>query len=137
MTEGRKDDIGKLRYDLVPPDALREVAKVYTFGAMKYGDRNWEQGINYGRVYAAAQRHLQAWLGGEQDDAESGLPHMAHAAWNCLALLAYELRGMGEFDDRKPRVRQDPEVLRKFMSGELDPRAIPIPMKGVSILGEK
>jgi len=100
MEEGRKDDQQKLRFDLVPPDALTELVRVYTFGAGKYDDRNWEQGIKYGRVYAAAQRHLNAWLGGEEKDSESGIHHLAHAAWNCMSLLAYELRGMKDFDDR-------------------------------------
>lgn len=99
--EGRKDDDGKARFDLLPPDALWEVVRVYTVGAGKYGDRNWEQGIRYGRVFAAICRHAFSWWRGERADQETGIHHLAHAAWNCLALLAYELRGMEEFDDRK------------------------------------
>ena len=38
---GRKDDDGKLRYDLIPPLALEEVVRVLTFGAEKYGPNNW------------------------------------------------------------------------------------------------
>lgn len=100
MTEGRKDDGGKLRYDLLPVDALREVVRVFTFGAGKYEVRNWEKGIRYGRCYAACQRHLNAFWEGETADQESGIHHLAHAAWNALTLLAYELRGMRVFDDR-------------------------------------
>ena len=99
--EGRKDDDGKARFDLLPPDALWEVVRVYTFGAGKYGDRNWEKGIRWGRVFAAICRHLFAWWLGERHDPETGLSHLAHAAWGCKTLLAYELRGMTEFDERK------------------------------------
>lgn len=102
MSEGRKDDGGKLRFDLLPPDALIELARVYTAGANNpsYGPRNWETGITYGRIFAALQRHSWAFWQGEENDLDDGLPHMAHAAWNCLTLLAYSLRGMGAFDDR-------------------------------------
>lgn len=99
--EGRKDDDGKNRFDLLPPDALSEVVRVYTFGAGKYGDRNWEQGLRWGRVFAAICRHLFSWWRGEDHDPETGINHLAHAAWGCLTLLAYDLRGMDGFDDRK------------------------------------
>ena len=99
--EGIKHDQGKARFDLVPPDALFEVVRVYNYGATLYGDRNWEKGILWGRVFAAICRHLYSWWRGEDHDPESGIHHLAHAAWGCLALLAYELRGMEAFDDRK------------------------------------
>lgn len=102
MSEGRKDDGGKLRYDLLPPELLEEVSKVLTFGAEKYEDRNWEQGINYSRVYAALQRHLWSWWDCSQPDTdpETGYNHLSHAAC-CLAfLLTYEQRGMEEFNDK-------------------------------------
>lgn len=99
---GRKDDEGKLPIDLLPFDALQEVARVLGFGARKYTRRNWEKGISYSRLFAAAHRHLWAWFQGENRDPETGLSHMAHAACCCLFLLAYEVRPVvGErFDDR-------------------------------------
>lgn len=101
--EGRKDDTGKLRYDLVPPDALAELVRVYTVGAARYGANNWERGISFGRIFAACMRHLWAFWRGEELDPDDGIHHLAHAAWNCLALLAYRLRGMAAFDDRITR----------------------------------
>lgn len=97
---GIKYDLGKLRFDLFPPVSLERVAEVYTYGASKYDDRNWEKGIKWGRVFAAVMRHLWAWWRGEAVDAESNLPHLAHAAWGCLTLLEYE-RTHPELDDRK------------------------------------
>lgn len=98
--EGLKEDAGKLRFDLLPPDALTELVRVYTVGAAKYAPRDWEQGISFGRVFAALMRHAWAFWRGEENDPEDGIPHMAHAAWNCMALLAYSLRKMDAFDDR-------------------------------------
>jgi len=99
MTEGRKDDTGKLRFDLIPPGPLEALAAIYTMGAAKYADRNWEKGIRWGRVFGAVMRHLWAFWRGEDIDPESGLPHVAHAAWGCFALLEY-MRTHPELDGR-------------------------------------
>jgi hypothetical protein len=107
LNEGAKYDGGKLRFDLIPPDALESLAMVYTMGAAKYADRNWEKGIKFSRVFGAIMRHLWAFWKGETTDKESGLPHPAHAAWGCFALLHY-LEHKKEFDDR-PRVNLTPE----------------------------
>ena len=64
------------RFDLFPADALEEVAKVYTVGAKKYGDRNWELGMSYGRLFGSLLRHVYAWWRGERDDKESKLHHL-------------------------------------------------------------
>lgn len=90
------------RFDLVPAAALVQVANVYGQGAMKYAERNWERGYAWGLSYAALQRHLHAFWGGENDDPESGLPHLAHAAWHCLALMTWRTTHP-ELDDRPTR----------------------------------
>lgn len=87
---GRKYDAGKIRYDLIPPEALGVVANVFGIGAEKYGDRNWEQGIEWGRIFAAMQRHAWAWWSGERNDPEDGQHHLASVAWCALVLLTYE-----------------------------------------------
>jgi len=101
---GKKNDKGKLRMDLIPPEVEEALAEVLTHGAEKYDDRNWEKGIKYSRVYAALRRHLLAWMKGEKIDSEWGLNHLAHA-YCCLAfLLTYEMRNMGEkWDDLHKR----------------------------------
>ena len=76
---GARYSEGKPRFDLLPPDVLTELAKVYTMGAKKYGDepggaRNWERGMEWGECYRAANSHLtKFWIGLDTDD-ESGLP---------------------------------------------------------------
>lgn len=96
---GVKHDADKPRFDLLPPASMTAIAAVYSFGAAKYGDRNWEKGMKWGRVYAAMQRHLNAYWAGQDLDEESALPHLAHAAFGLLALLEYA-ETHPELDDR-------------------------------------
>ena len=98
--QGIKHDRCKLRYELEPTDVRKEVIKVYTNGANKYSDRNWELGIKYSRVYGAARRHMSAFWEGENLDAEWMIHHLAHAICELEFLLAFELRKMKDFDDR-------------------------------------
>lgn len=99
MDGGNKFDGEKVRLHLLPTEAIEEVGKVLTFGAMKYGERNWEKGLAWSRCFGAALRHLFAWWRGESLDPETGLSHMAHAACCVLFLLSYEMRSTGT-DDR-------------------------------------
>ena len=102
VSEGVKNDEGKLRMELIPPEALDALASVLTFGANKYGDRNWEKGIQWSRVYGAALRHMNAWVQQKDDDGcddETGLSHLAHALACITFLVTYERRQMYEFDD--------------------------------------
>lgn len=97
---GKKFDTGKRRWDLAPMlDGFGQIVDVLTFGAEKYGDRNWEAGMGWSRCYAAALRHLTAWHAGEDSDSESGLSHLAHAGCCVVFLLAYQARSIGT-DDR-------------------------------------
>lgn len=92
MNEGKKFDTGKLRLDLITPEMHRALGEVLTFGANKYGDRNWEKGIDLDRLYAANQRHLLAHREGEATDPESGLPHLFHAFCNLGMMLTLDAR---------------------------------------------
>jgi hypothetical protein len=83
----------------VDPLALQRVGEVAGFGADKYERFNFLRGYAWGLSYDALQRHLMQFWGGQDNDEESGLPHLAHAAWHCLALLAFVERGRGT-DDR-------------------------------------
>jgi hypothetical protein len=102
MTEGRKDDAGKPRPTLVMrtmANALQQVLAVAEYGARKYSPDNWLQVPDAVQRYTDAMlRHQQAHLRGEVRDPESGLPHMAHAAWCALAVLELGARG-GEAAD--------------------------------------
>jgi hypothetical protein len=105
--KGRKD----VRLDLVPPEPLWEVARVYGFGAMKYDDHNYLKGYAWSLSYAALLRHITQWANGESDDPESGLSHLAHAAWHCFALYMFQRHALGT-DDRIVGVVQDNERIQ-------------------------
>lgn len=97
--EGRKDDGDKLRMDLLPPELLEGTAAILTFGAGKYGARNWEMGMAWSRPFGALMRHMWAWWRGENTDPETGKSHLWHAACCVAFLMAYEARQIGK-DDR-------------------------------------
>jgi hypothetical protein len=93
LTGGQKGDkIG--RFDLIPPEALGEVAAVYGRGAKKYAPRNWELGYDWGLSVAALERHLQRWKAGEQRD-EMDNHHLACVVFHALALITFEKFGLG------------------------------------------
>lgn len=92
---GMKFDAGKPRAGLMVGDfarALEAVAQVTTFGAGKYAPRSWRTVPQAAERYGDAfLRHIFKDAKGERIDPESGLPHLAHVAWNALALLELEL----------------------------------------------
>jgi len=105
---GTKFDQEKVRFDLLPMDALHAIAYVMTMavpgakdkngndvlcGAQKYGDRNWEQGMDPQRMRGAQIRHDCANQMGETHD-ESGHLHLAHKACGAIMELTYALRGI-------------------------------------------
>ena len=97
--EGRKDDSSKPRPELIAPEIIDELSKVLAFGAKKSADRNWELGMNWSRPFGALMRHLWSWWKGEDEDEETGLSHLSHAACCIMFLIAYESRNSGT-DDR-------------------------------------
>jgi hypothetical protein len=96
---GVKFDDEKPRFDLIPPEAITELAKLMTMGAKKYDDRNWEKGMRWGRTFAALNRHLWKFWNGQEIDPETGVHHMVAVIWNAVALYTFVARGIGE-DDR-------------------------------------
>lgn len=97
--QGTKHDDGKPSIALLPPEAIIEVAKVFTFGAAKYDEHNWRKGFKYVRVASAILRHIFAWLGGEDLDKESGISHLAHAVAGLMFLISFQKTNSG-VDDR-------------------------------------
>jgi hypothetical protein len=76
-------------YDMIPHKSMVNVAKVLTFGAVKYGPDNWRIVPNAIERYESALfRHI--YTSGETIDPESGLPHLAHAA--CCIMFLIELK---------------------------------------------
>ena len=97
MSEGVKFDADKPRYDLVPFGAMDEVAKVLSFGAVKYPPNNWKKVPELERRYlAASMRHISAHVQGNDLDDESGLAHLAHAVTCLLFVLQDKINKEGD-----------------------------------------
>jgi hypothetical protein len=94
-TGGRKFDGGKLQYGLLPPNSLKDVVQVLTFGAEKYEIDNWKRVPDAKRRYFdAANRHIWAYKAGEINDPETGVNHLAHAI--CCLMFINDLDNTGE-----------------------------------------
>jgi hypothetical protein len=92
-TPGAKADDGKLDLTLVPTQLEEAVCKILMFGARKYSRDGWRKVENpEQRYFAALERHLKAYKRGNDEDPESGLSHLAHAACNIAFLLFFEDR---------------------------------------------
>jgi len=89
-------------YSLIPWDAMDEVARVYAFGAEKYASHNWRKGYEWSKSFSSLCRHIFAFWRGDDRDPESGLSHLAHAAFHVLGMLSFWLdpERYGQFDDR-------------------------------------
>jgi hypothetical protein len=86
---GGKKGQKRARFDLVPSEALWELAEHYGYGATKYDDHNWRKGYAWSLSFAALQRHAWKFWAGEDVDPESGSHHLAAVAFHALALLTF------------------------------------------------
>ncbi|KKM61868.1 hypothetical protein LCGC14_1527370 [marine sediment metagenome] len=87
--QGMKFDEDKLRWDLLPYDAVEKIVEIITHGAKKYAPENWKK-VNIDRFFAAAMRHFTAWKKGEEFDKDSGFTHLAHVGCNILFMMWIE-----------------------------------------------
>lgn len=92
----RDKGAGRGRYDLISTHMLRRLALVYEKGAENHGDRNWEHGIPYSRLYNSTMRHTQQALDGDTSE-----DHIAQAIWNLSAIAHFQETGRTELDDTK------------------------------------
>lgn len=75
------------RYDLIPPDVLKQVATVLGEGAEKYGEWNWT-GINVSDHINHALRHINEFQLGNCEDSKVS-DHLSHVL--CRIIFAYHL----------------------------------------------
>lgn len=114
---GVKYDSGKVRLDLIPVEFTVGTGKALTFGANKYGQHNFRQGIDYQRLLGAAKRHIEAELAGIEQDRESGLEHWMHAAAS-LAMYAFMKKNRPQNDDRFKYTEEELKALEEFLYGK-------------------
>lgn len=89
MNKGLKFDQEKPDLSLISSIWILGVGNVLTFGKKKYAAHNWRKGIELSRILSACLRHIFAFLGGEDLDKETSLPHLDHAS--CCLMFAREL----------------------------------------------
>lgn len=105
----------KIPMHLWPSTATAMGSLALLYGARLYGRSNWrEAGVRASVYVSACQRHLAAWFENEDNDPDSGLPHLGHAL-ACLAILV-DADAAGKLTDD----RQYPGGYRKLMD-ELTP----------------
>ena len=96
---GARYNGGKPDMSLIPMCTLEDEARVWEYGKKKYAAWNWAKGMDWSVPFACAMRHLSSWQRGEENDPESGLPHLAHAMCNLRMLTLYSKTWV-EGDDR-------------------------------------
>lgn len=117
-------------FDKIPADSLWAIAERFGIGTAKYDNisvdgtgpagSNWEKGVEFSKIFAGLQRHVQAAWGGEDVDAQvlaEGLAeeldidlsdlngselHWAAVAWHAIVMLHFTLNyeHYKDFDDR-------------------------------------
>tara|TARA_R110000787_G_scaffold24030_5_gene68492 strand:- start:4679 stop:5092 length:414 start_codon:yes stop_codon:yes gene_type:complete len=125
---GDRFNTGKLKWSLVSWKALAPMVRVLMFGAHKYttfkrddginvkgdqiskedskglevvtsGANNWKKGLKYTELTESLQRHLNAFIDGEDNDPESKLSHVGHILCNAM-FLSYMSMFKKDMDDR-------------------------------------
>jgi len=110
MKKARRYNTGKLKYHLIPPNFLKELAKVYSAGAEKYtirdtegnvletGEDNWRNGQPWKESVGSVIRHLEKFRDGEDYDMDwpeeilkqfGPTLHLANAAWGIASLIEF------------------------------------------------
>ena len=108
-----KDLIGakKAPLGVVPASLVPFVAPAMAVGANKYGPYNWRaQKVQAMTYVEAAQRHLLAWVDGQEVAEDTGVHHIAHALAG-LAILADAIAANNLIDNR-PQPGPTPDLLR-------------------------
>jgi hypothetical protein len=88
---------------VLPRVSIDQVGAVLAFGAAKYSARGWENDAKYHTASGHFDSMMRHALQTPTLDAESGLPHVAHALCRFTMLTTLLARGT-LIDDRPPRV---------------------------------
>ena len=78
----RSSDVDHLRFDLIPPCALEELAEVYAEGSIAHGDNNWKKGMPDSVILNHAIAHLLKYMEGDRSEL-----HCGKVMWGMAALI--------------------------------------------------
>lgn len=84
---------------LIPTEAIIGMANAFLMGIEKHGEHAYRDGIKYTELIDSIMRHTLAFLDGEENDKESGMPHTWHIGAN-FAMLEYQRVHHKELDNR-------------------------------------
>ena len=85
------------------PTMLLEVGKQFEEGAKKYGENNWQKGIEPKYYIDSAIRHYLKWLRGDKDE-----PHDRAFVWNIMCCI-WEV----DWHDKKEEDKKEPETVER------------------------
>lgn len=89
----------KLSYNSLGKEANEGSARVWESGSKKYTRGNWLKGAPFTELVDSLERHLDAFLSGEDIDSETGLPHVDHIQCNAK-MLSQSFHTKPDMDDR-------------------------------------
>ena len=95
----RDGDIGQGRPSLIPPDALRRLAKRFEDGGKLYGDNNWKRGFPLSRLYDSMFRHLLGLAEGDNSEDHAAAILLNASAWCWTEEKIKEGKLPSELDD--------------------------------------
>lgn len=122
-TTNPKDLVGATKVDisLLPAAGVIHGAHAMMDGAVKYGPYNWREKPVQARIYiSAAMRHLQLFLDGEEEAADSGVHHLGHVI-GCCAIMLDAIETGNLVDDRP--VPAETAALLERLSAKIKARA--------------
>jgi hypothetical protein len=92
LTSGNRFNEGKPELSQNPPEALLAAARVWMYGADKYGRYNWRKGgekLSYMSILDSLDRHMKQFQLGQDLDEESQLAHTSHILCNAMMLSTF------------------------------------------------
>lgn len=87
----RSDDAKGLAFSQICPSGLREVARRYGIGEVKYFPYNWAKGMTYDQTLRHLQLHLNDLTAGAGKilPDETAITDLAAIAWNAITLIHF------------------------------------------------
>tara|TARA_R110002020_G_scaffold160107_1_gene344429 strand:- start:312 stop:854 length:543 start_codon:yes stop_codon:yes gene_type:complete len=118
----------KPKLSLIPSISRTLEAIGWMVGAAKYGEHNWEKGMDWSIPLNCMARHWEALNDGKWVDKETGVPHIALIMCNATMLAYYYYHNVGKNDLalRPPLARKidfDPAKIEQLMLEYKDKRS--------------